>query len=277
MLWPMLKHLFALSLVCLLMVGCGDTGSLEVVSERDEKHFNRGQLKLSQQRYDEALGAFLKVIEKRREAPESHLEAGRLYQDYLGDPVAAIYHYRMYLEYQPASDEAPMVKQMVEEAKKDFARQLPGRPYDDDIDRLDLLEIIETVREENLELKRQLASATQRVAQLEGAEIRPPSFSGSTNAGQTNTRTPGQNTRPSSQSTTYRPPSTTSRPSTNTAPVAASSGRTYTVKSGDTLSRISTEVYGNSARWQDIFNANRDVLPNPNALRVGQVLKIPAE
>jgi len=270
----MLKHLFALGLICFMLVGCDDSGSLEVVAERDEKHFNRGQLKLSQQRYDEALGAFLKVIEKRREAPESHLEAGRLYQDYLGDPVAAIYHYRKYLEYMPNSDEAPMVKQMIEEAKKDFARQLPGKPYDDDIDRLDLLEIIESVREENLELKRQLAAANQRAAQLEGAEIRPPSFSGSSSG---TTSTPTRPSTSSTTSTTYRPQSTTSRPSTNTAPTATSSGRTYTVKAGDTLSRISTEVYGSSARWQDIFNANRDTLPNPNALRVGQVLKIPAE
>jgi nucleoid-associated protein YgaU len=49
----------------------------------------------------------------------------------------------------------------------------------------------------------------------------------------------------------------------------------YTVKTGDTLSRISREVYGTSGRWAEIFEANRDQLPSPNALRPGQVLEIP--
>ena len=157
------KIWFALALVLLSLTGCSDDNSLEIVPERDEKHFNRGQIKLGEQRYDEALDAFLKVIEKRKEAPESHLESGRLYQDYLGDPVAAIYHYRKYLEYEPNSDQAPLVRQMIESAKKDFARQLPGQPYDDEIERLDLLEIIESVRAENLELKRQLAASRTSV------------------------------------------------------------------------------------------------------------------
>ena len=51
--------------------------------------------------------------------------------------------------------------------------------------------------------------------------------------------------------------------------------RTYTVKAGDTLSRISREMYGSAGRWAEIFQANRDQLPSQNALRPGQVLRIP--
>ena len=60
------------------------------------------------------------------------------------------------------------------------------------------------------------------------------------------------------------------------APVAGQSERTYTVKSGDTLSRIAKEMLGDANAYMDIFNANRDQLNDPNKITPGQVLKIPA-
>ena len=49
----------------------------------------------------------------------------------------------------------------------------------------------------------------------------------------------------------------------------------YTVRPGDTLSRIARKVYGRSAPWKSIYNVNRDQLKSPHNLKVGQVLKIP--
>jgi len=51
--------------------------------------------------------------------------------------------------------------------------------------------------------------------------------------------------------------------------------RTYTVKSGDSLSKISKELYGNAAEYMKIFEANRDVLTDPNKIQPGQTLRIP--
>jgi LysM repeat protein len=56
----------------------------------------------------------------------------------------------------------------------------------------------------------------------------------------------------------------------------AAAGRTYTVQSGDTLSKISQQVYGNANKYMKIFEANRDVLSDPNKIIPGQMLKIPA-
>lgn len=52
--------------------------------------------------------------------------------------------------------------------------------------------------------------------------------------------------------------------------------KTYTVKAGDTLSKISKEFYGNANDYMKIFNANRDQLSDPNKIQPGQELKIPA-
>ena len=58
------------------------------------------------------------------------------------------------------------------------------------------------------------------------------------------------------------------------APV--SSMKTYTVKSGDTLSKIAREYLGDANEYMRIFDANRDQLSDPDEIKPGQVLKIPA-
>lgn len=55
----------------------------------------------------------------------------------------------------------------------------------------------------------------------------------------------------------------------------ASGGQTYTVESGDTLSKISKQFYGDANAYMDIFNANRDKLNDPNKISPGQQLVIP--
>lgn len=58
------------------------------------------------------------------------------------------------------------------------------------------------------------------------------------------------------------------------APVT--SMKTYTVKKGDTLSKISREFLGDAKEYMRIFDANRDQLDDPDQIQPGQVLKIPA-
>ena len=52
-------------------------------------------------------------------------------------------------------------------------------------------------------------------------------------------------------------------------------GQTYTVKSGDTLSKISKQYYGDANEYMRIFYANRDKLRDPDKIQVGQQLTIP--
>ena len=51
--------------------------------------------------------------------------------------------------------------------------------------------------------------------------------------------------------------------------------QTYTVKSGDSLSKIAKQYYGDAMAYNKIFEANRDQLSDPNLIKPGQVLKIP--
>lgn len=58
-------------------------------------------------------------------------------------------------------------------------------------------------------------------------------------------------------------------------PPPMAQSKTYTVKAGDTLSKIAKEYLGNANAYMEIFNANKDQLSDPDKIRPGQVLKIP--
>ena len=57
---------------------------------------------------------------------------------------------------------------------------------------------------------------------------------------------------------------------------AAPAMETYTVQPGDTLSKIAKAKLGDATAFMKIFEANRDLLSDPNVIKPGQVLKIPA-
>ena len=60
------------------------------------------------------------------------------------------------------------------------------------------------------------------------------------------------------------------------AQAAKATGATYTVKSGDTLSKIAKEHLGDANAYMKIFEANKDQLNDPDKIKPGQVLKIPS-
>ncbi len=52
-------------------------------------------------------------------------------------------------------------------------------------------------------------------------------------------------------------------------------GGTYTVQKGDSLSKIAKQELGDANAWKRIFEANRDVLDDPDKIQPGQALKLP--
>jgi nucleoid-associated protein YgaU len=56
----------------------------------------------------------------------------------------------------------------------------------------------------------------------------------------------------------------------------ASGSRFYTVQSGDSLSRIAQRELGDGNRWQELFQANKEVIEDPDLIYPGQQIRIPA-
>jgi len=61
----------------------------------------------------------------------------------------------------------------------------------------------------------------------------------------------------------------------NAKPSAAAGGGTYTVKAGDTLSKIAKEQLGDAGDYMKIFDVNKSILTDPDKIKPGQVLTIP--
>jgi tetratricopeptide (TPR) repeat protein len=280
----------------LLGAGCGGSDRTPVAAEVDEPSYRDGQQLKNQGRNNEALTAFLRVIEKRGEqnSAESHLEAGLIYLNQIKDPVEAIHQFRKYLELQPNSKQAPYVRGQVDNAQRQFALMLRG-PNPLDSVQSDLQDRVARLERENAELQAQLTSvpvtAPSSFVRLPrpsddavtlGTRVAPPSVvppvvrtteSPGPFASQPPQGAPGgrQFVIPSAPK-----PAATAPPSPP-ATARAPAGRTHTVQAGEGLFGISKQYYGTGsmAKAHAIYEANRDVMKSESDLRPGMELKIP--
>ncbi len=286
-----------LGALALGLTACSDNEHLTSATEVDEPNYREGQALLKTGRKQEALGAFLKVIGKRGDdAPESHLEIGLLYLQHINDPLSAIYHFKKYLALRPNSPQAPLVKQRIDAATREFARTLPAQPLEGQPQRVDLVAALDRLKQENDSLKQELADL--KAARSVAATVSTPavvaeaaSVSSSTRPAPSSafsfsvdpiptvrTRTaPPITVRPNPPATPRTTPTPTApaRVTLPTPPPRPAAGRTHIVHPGDTLSKISLQYYGNRTRWRDIYAANRSVMKSESDIKVGMELKLP--
>jgi nucleoid-associated protein YgaU len=69
--------------------------------------------------------------------------------------------------------------------------------------------------------------------------------------------------------------SSSTAPSPAGASDEAKTDRMYVVQGGDSLSKIAKKFYGNANAWKKIFDANKDVIKNPDLIQPGWKLQIP--
>ena len=242
--------------------GC-DFGKTNTIKEEEEKSYISGKDNLSRGRIPEAMSDFLKVVASRKDAPESHFELGQIYLYNMNDPVHAICHLQNYLELKPNSQVSPMVRQMIDTAKKKLVATLPQSPFGDDARRMELEELMQKLQKENLELKQRLNDAINQLDALKASQkvvVAP---------------TVKRDTPSSSARKTDARLSNTTTSQQQKIEVKRDVPPSYTVQPGDTLSVISRKVYGKRNRWRDIYKANRDRMATPESLKPGQVLRIP--
>lgn len=228
-----------LAVLTLLAAGCGPFSSSSDV-EADFQHARKaadaGDARVAAALYQKAL----------RKSPDSgrpHLELGLLYDEKLGDPIAAIYHYRQYLELEPNSDRRQIVEGYIERSKLTLAAKLPT-PSGLDASELTRLQTEKaTLMQENAALRSRLTELERAVPATGGADLTavPPPLV-------------------VTQSVVVTPPS----------PV-----RSHVVQKGDTLQSIALRYYGTRSGWEKIYAANRSSLQNRDQLKIGQQLTIP--
>jgi tetratricopeptide (TPR) repeat protein len=271
--------------------GCGgDTTSLS--SETDDSYFRDGQQMERQGRWDEALSAYLKVIDRRGDAaPESNLDAGLIYLNHIKDPIYAIYYFRKYLELEPNSKQSVYVKGLIDAAKREFALALPGQPVQTQTEHLGMEEQLEQLQRENDELKAENAALRAGAplpvlhsSAIDVASITPPQAAPQAEAPEPaaaavspiSLAPADTGDKGTSSAITDAPPEEAPAPARPSRPAAAAGARHHTVARGDTLFSLAQKYYGSRSKWRDIYAANRDLLPSEKSpLKIGTDLKIP--
>jgi len=67
----------------------------------------------------------------------------------------------------------------------------------------------------------------------------------------------------------------TAQPQGDGVDVPVPRGENYTVKSGDTLSKIAKHYYDDASQWKRIYDVNRETISDPDLIRPGMKLYIP--
>jgi nucleoid-associated protein YgaU len=213
------------------------------VTEKNSPHIRKGTEQAQLKRWDEAIRQFQTALDNHPGFARPNLELALIYHQQKKDYVRAIYHYERYLEKRPDTEKATLISDWVRQAKIALVAQVgqSNRGINEEILRL--------TRENNL-LRKQLEdlTAATREPEPEPVKIAEPE--------------------------PVKPEPEPDRKTPAPQPQAPMPG-TYTVQSGDTLSKIARTVYGDTGRWKDIYTANRDKMENENDLRPGQIITIP--
>ena len=232
------RAVMLLLLASLLLSSCRT--DVATLSEDSDKSYQAAQVLKNGDRDKKtrALQEFLKVIENHRAAPKSHLEVGLLYLDQdIGDPdpISAIYHFKKYLEFIP-------------DVESEQGRRVQAQ----------------IVRAEKL-FMRSLPGDPYDDSILNNDQVEEliKSLRKENDA----LRIKLQSLTNTSQELSLQEPTQ--------APVSRAGRRVYTVTQGDTLFKIASKVYGDNARWREIYDANRNVMRRENDLQPGQELVIP--
>jgi len=181
---------------------------------------------------------YRKTLRTLPEAGRVHLEFGVLCEEKLGDPLAALYHYRQFLELEPNAERRQVVDGYVERAKLAAMAKLPAAGASNPAELMRLQAENTALAQENAALRARLTEpATNAVV----------------------------NSLPPPVVMTTNPP----------VPPPVTGPRLHTVQKGDTLFSIAVKYYGTRSAWEKIYAANRASLPNKDQLKIGQQLAIP--
>ena len=267
--------------LCLVFAGSFVLAACNLSAQQDTQYddsrnpyYKEAEQDLDNNNAAAAAGDYEAALAANPKLAGAHYQLGVIDGEKLNDPVGAIYHFRKYLELDPASNKADQVKAMIEKQSQSFTASVSNSPAQS-------ADASAQLQADNAALKKQVDAAARTIAQLQ-AQL--------TAAGgqhPTGIAAPSVATGTDMLATTNAvPPRALPLDATNAAPVAAGAvsgnepgvpNRTYKVVSGDSLWKISHKMYpGDTKNGIDkIKEANKDTLAEGKPLKIGQVLIIP--
>jgi LysM repeat protein len=259
-----MKKLIRLLTCAVLLAGCGENGAQRDAADEDDRYVRKGLEQVHLKNWDGAIEQFSTALEETPRLARPDLELALIYHQKKINYIRAVYHYERYLEKRPATEKRPLIQDWIRQAKISLAGEI-GRAGGDISE-----ELLRLTRENNL-LRKQLEAPGRTPAAPASGSVKtlldtPPPQSVTPAAA----TVPAEEllAQPETRETVVTPPAPV-------APPVQPAVRTYQVRPGDTLTRISTAIYRDPGKWRKIYEANRDKMKNENDLKAGQTLVIP--
>jgi hypothetical protein len=296
-----------------VLSGCSRVGRIDN-KEQKNRLLVRAYSMENKGKYDAAIALLNKALIAHPDFARPHFDVAMLLQDRKHDYIRAIYHYNRYLEMRPGTEKRKMILERIRQAENSFIASRvaePGRMSFTDMENMcaRLRNRNAALSNKIVRLEKELAGWRDRDRRAYIAEVAGNSTAGGSAAGdgekllsaasdQTGRVSADAGGRIATNAAHSRIRSefagnstvTDVRNRNNAAPVTNREAavhrnnygaggrphvRTYTVRKGDSLTKIALKVYGDSALWPKIRDANRNVLRGREFVQTGQVLKIP--
>lgn len=236
-------------------------------TDRQNPFYRQGLKLQEEQRFEQAAEAYERCL---RHAPDSvlaHLQLAMLYEDRLDKPVRGLYHYRQYLN--KGGSSAPMAQESMARLKKRLAlRWAETHPSL----REALAQQMKLPQARGAETDADSAGPTEREKHLMDS-IRQLSRLVRRLQGQLRMQQAGA---PAPRSSPSAESADSARSGSSADEEKFNDDDIYTVRPGDTLSRIAERLYGSSALWPKLQKWNQDRLPDRDQLIPGMKLRVPS-
>ena len=214
-----------------LLAGCD-----RLFEQKGEDALNMAREKEKEGDYQAAVQWYEASLDGTGKTAESHYSMALLFDDKLDNPVAALDHFRRYLELSPHGEHAKDARSFADQDEFKLVNTLSKGNFMPQQDAARL-------KNQNFDLQKQLTDARKEIADMRAMAKESPGKAG---------RTPDPVQKPI-------PPD----------------ARVYRVEPGDTLRSISRKFFKTPNRWQDIQDANFSTLAGTVKLKVGMNLIIP--
>ena len=241
-----MKRFLPITVVCAVLTaaGCGDSDI--------SRHplYTRAMQERAAGRYQEAEQTLKKLLAKRPDTAHLHMALASLYDEHLGDPLGALYHYREAERIGDAGVDTATLQAWIQAARDRFAATLPDLRNQAEFDALQRM---------NTELQQMV---TQLRRQIAAADTAPAP----------ETPAPATAPAPTPAPATARVSEPAPAPPPPPAPVPKRP-RIHRIASGDTLGGLARRYYGSASQFRRIMEANH--LTERTILKIGQEIIIP--
>ena len=214
-----------------MLAGCD-----RLFEQKGEEALNMAREKEKEGDYQAAVQWYEASLDGTAKTAEAHYSMALIFDDKLDNPVAALDHFRRYIELSP---DGPHVKDARNFAGQDAFKLVNTLSKGNFMPQQDAV----LLKNQNFELQKQLTDVRKEITDMRAIAR----------------ESPGKGGRAADPERKPIPPG----------------ARTYRVEPGDTLRSISRQFFKTASRWQDIQDANFKVLSGTVKLKVGMTLLIP--